>query len=65
MIVDRRFRGAYCLHHQGIPEDNSEHHTQTLVAQSVVRHYADWATLLLKELKSTVVKGCESFDFLE
>jgi hypothetical protein len=29
MIVDRRFRGAYCLHHQGslipdIPEDNSE-----------------------------------------
>jgi hypothetical protein len=38
MIVDRRFRGAYCLHHQGsvdnhfarqyIPEDNSEHHTR-------------------------------------
>jgi hypothetical protein len=25
MIVDRRFRGAYCLHHQCIPEDNSEH----------------------------------------
>jgi hypothetical protein len=24
MIVDRRFRGAYCLHHQYIPEDNSE-----------------------------------------
>jgi hypothetical protein len=23
MIVDRRFRGAYCL-----PEDNSEHHTR-------------------------------------
>jgi hypothetical protein len=38
MIVDRRFRGAYCLHNQGwvdnhftrlyIPEDNSEHHTR-------------------------------------
>jgi hypothetical protein len=28
MIVDRRFRGAYCLHHQYIPEDNSEHHTR-------------------------------------
>jgi hypothetical protein len=31
MIVDRRFRGAYCLHHQGLqynPEDNSEHHTR-------------------------------------
>jgi hypothetical protein len=30
MIVDRRLRGAYCLHHQGwvIPEDNSEHHTR-------------------------------------
>jgi hypothetical protein len=38
MIVDCRFRGAYCLHHQGcstiiftrqyIPEDNSEHHTR-------------------------------------
>jgi hypothetical protein len=41
MIVDRRFRGAYCLHHQEIetsvynhftrqyiPEDNSEHHTR-------------------------------------
>jgi hypothetical protein len=29
MIVDRRFRGAYCLHHQGwVPEDNSEHHTR-------------------------------------
>jgi hypothetical protein len=39
MIVDRRFRGAYCLHHVGsssvdnhftrqyIPEDSSEHHT--------------------------------------
>jgi hypothetical protein len=35
MVVDRRFRGAYCLHHQGwviptrqyIPEDSSEHHT--------------------------------------
>jgi hypothetical protein len=39
IIVDRRFRGAYCLHHQDetlvdsyftrqyIPEDNSEHHT--------------------------------------
>jgi hypothetical protein len=36
-IVDRRFRGAYCLHHQQvvnsftrqyIPEDNSEHHTR-------------------------------------
>jgi hypothetical protein len=25
MIVDRRFRGAYCLHH---PEDSSEHHTR-------------------------------------
>jgi hypothetical protein len=24
MIVDRRFRGAYCLH-QYIPEDSSEH----------------------------------------
>jgi hypothetical protein len=38
MIIDRRFRGAYCLHHQGwvdnhftrqyIPEGNSEHHTR-------------------------------------
>jgi hypothetical protein len=28
IIVDRRFRGAYCLHHQDIPEDNSEHHTR-------------------------------------
>jgi hypothetical protein len=28
MIVDRRFRGVYCLHHQYIPEDNSEHHTR-------------------------------------
>jgi hypothetical protein len=32
MIVDWRFRGAYCLHHhltrQYIPEDNSEHHTR-------------------------------------
>jgi hypothetical protein len=34
MIVDRRFTGAYCLHHpnhftrQYIPEDNSEHHTR-------------------------------------
>jgi hypothetical protein len=36
MIVDRRFRGAYCLHHQVdnhftqqyIPEDNSKHHTR-------------------------------------
>jgi hypothetical protein len=39
MIVDRRFRGAYCLHHQGTsvdkhfsrqynPEDSSEHHTR-------------------------------------
>jgi hypothetical protein len=38
MIVERRFRGAYCLHHQTsvdnnftrhyIPEDNSEHHTR-------------------------------------
>jgi hypothetical protein len=33
MIVDRRFRGAYCLGRQSfftrqyIPEDNSEHHT--------------------------------------
>jgi hypothetical protein len=26
--VDRRFRGAYCLHHQVIPEDNSERHTR-------------------------------------
>jgi hypothetical protein len=25
MIVDRRFRGAYCLHN---PEDSSEHHTR-------------------------------------
>jgi hypothetical protein len=24
MIVDRRFRGAYCLHHQGIPDDISQ-----------------------------------------
>jgi hypothetical protein len=43
MIVDRRFRGACCLHHQGShdetsvdnyftrqynPEDSSEHHTR-------------------------------------
>jgi hypothetical protein len=30
MIVDRRFRGAYCLHftQQYIPEDNSEHDEQ-------------------------------------
>jgi hypothetical protein len=38
MILDRRFRGTYCLHHQGwvdshftrqyIPEDNSEHLVQ-------------------------------------
>jgi hypothetical protein len=36
MTVDRRFRGAYCLHHHQVdnhftrqynPEDNSEHHT--------------------------------------
>jgi hypothetical protein len=30
IIVERRFRGTYCLHHtrQYIPEDNSEHHTR-------------------------------------
>jgi hypothetical protein len=38
MIVDRRFKRAYCLHHQipddnhftrqYIPEDNYEHHTR-------------------------------------
>jgi hypothetical protein len=28
MIVDRRFRGAYCLHHQYNREDSSEHHTR-------------------------------------
>jgi hypothetical protein len=28
MIVDRRFRGAYCLHHQGwwIPDDGGSTH---------------------------------------
>jgi hypothetical protein len=29
MIVDRRFRGAYCLHvYMYNPEDSSEHHTR-------------------------------------
>jgi hypothetical protein len=28
IIVDRRLRGTYCLHHQYIPEDNSELHSR-------------------------------------
>jgi hypothetical protein len=28
MIVDRRFRGTYCLHHQASSLNSSEHHTR-------------------------------------
>jgi hypothetical protein len=50
MIVDRRIRGAYCLHHQGsnhftrqyIPEDNSEHHTRR---RENLKSHTEWRLL--------------------
>jgi hypothetical protein len=43
MIVDRRFRGAYCLHHQK-PEDSFEHHTRR--RENLKSHIFQWSLVL-------------------
>jgi hypothetical protein len=60
MIVDRRFRGAYCLHHQGWnPEDSSEHHTrrrENLKSHEMILVLSAWlhVTSLLYVLSDTM-----------
>jgi hypothetical protein len=52
MIVDRRFRGAYCLHYQYNPEDSSEqvyNSTQSAVAIVKCRHSSRLLLLLTED----------------
>jgi hypothetical protein len=60
MIVDQRFRGAYCLHHQGQRQPLKGQSTLDLTSRVVALGFQNSGVLHQKRISTTDVRGLNS-----